>query len=156
MMLRKYEIVIRPSRRVMIRYGFVSGYESYDDAVTLEDAETQGVCLAGETQALCYDGETEAVDDVDCAEDLCTQLFDDHDTEVVVDVDDEGAKRNGVLDDTEALSDVDCVERVDNHTVVQDIMLQTCLQKQDDGDFKEVENTEECDTGPKTCEFNFF
>nr|XP_017219365.1 PREDICTED: uncharacterized protein LOC108196552 isoform X1 [Daucus carota subsp. sativus] len=126
----------------------LQGYESYDDAVTLEDAETQGVCLAGETQALCYDGETEAVDDVDCAEDLCTQLFDDHDTEVVVDVDDEGAKRNGVLDDTEALSDVDCVERVDNHTVVQDIMLQTCLQKQDDGDFKEVENTEECDTAP--------
>lgn len=130
---------------MLIIYGFVLGYGKYDNTVPFEDAESQGVCLAGETQALCFDGETQAVDNVDCTEDLCTQLSDD--TEVVADTDDEGTKKIKVLSDTEELSDVDYAKRVDSHTV--GTMLQTGLQKQNRGESKEVLISEEYNTGLK-------
>ncbi|KAK1390514.1 BRCT domain-containing protein [Heracleum sosnowskyi] len=110
----------------------------FDNTVPSEDDETQGACLAGETQA---------VDDLG-AEDLCTQLFDDCDTEVVVETDDDGTKQNEVLSDTEALSDVVSAKRVDSRTVEEETMLQTGVQKQNGGESKEVQIIEECNTGP--------
>lgn len=118
----------------------------FDNTVPSEDAETQGVCLAGETQA---------VDDLG-VEDLCTQLFDDCDTQVVVDTDDEGTKQNEVLSDTEALSDFDSMKRVDSHKVEEDTMLQTGLQKQNGGESNEVQISKGCNKGPVLEGFTSF
>lgn len=120
----------------------------FDDTVPLEDVETQVVNLGGETQVLSFGGETQAVDDLNCAEDICTQLFDDCNTEVVVDTDDEETERTEVLGDTEEWSDVDSVKRVGSHPVHQENMLQTALHKKVGGVSKAARTIEECNTGP--------
>lgn len=124
---------------MLISYHSALGCGLYDNTVPSEDAESQGVCLAGETQA---------VDDLG-AEDLCTQLFDDCYTEVVVDTDNEGTKQTKVLSDTEALCHDVPAKRVDSHTVEEEMMLQSCVQKQNGGESEEVQIIEERNTGLK-------
>ncbi|KAL8121647.1 uncharacterized protein LOC141659183 isoform X1 [Apium graveolens] len=118
----------------------------YDNTVPSEDAESQGVCLAGETQA---------VDDLG-SEDLCTQLLDDGYTEVVVDTDNDGTKQIEVLSDTEALPDVVFEKRVDSHTVEEEMMLQSCVRKQNGRESKEVQIIEKHNTGPVLEGFTSF
>lgn len=126
---------------------FVQSPGLFDDTVPHEDVETQVVNLGGETQVLNFGGETQAVEDLNCAEDVCTQLFDDCDTEVVVDTDDEETERTEVLGDTEEWSDVDSLKRVGSHPVHQENMLQTALHKQVGGISKAARTIEECNTG---------
>ncbi|XP_021291395.1 uncharacterized protein LOC110421980 isoform X1 [Herrania umbratica] len=71
-----------------------------DDNVPVEDAfETQVVNFCGETQVLNFGGETQVLDDVDCFENMETQLLDEFDDEVALDNDGEGTDVTEVLDD---------------------------------------------------------
>ncbi|XP_074341141.1 uncharacterized protein LOC141678683 isoform X2 [Apium graveolens] len=126
----------------------LDGSGSFDNTVPFEDAVTQVVCLAGETQVLDFDCETQAVENLDCAEDFCTQLCDDFDTEVVVDTDDEGTKQIEVLNDTEELSDVDSLKKVSSYPVELENIMQTAMHKQSGIERKDIPTTEECNKGP--------
>ncbi|KAL1806620.1 hypothetical protein ACET3Z_029688 [Daucus carota] len=127
---------------------FLDGSGSFDNTVPFEDAETQVVCLAGETQVLDFDCETQAVDNLDCTENLCTQLYDDFDMEVVGDTDDEGTKKTELVSDTEELSDVDSLKELGSHPGEPENILQTDVHKQSGGACKDIPVTKECNTGP--------
>lgn len=133
----------------MMSYDFVSGSGSFDNTVPFEDAETQVVCLAGETQVLDFDCETQAVDNLDCTENLCTQLYNDFDMEVVGDTDDEGTKKTELVSDTEELSDVDSLKELGSHPGEPENILQTDVHKQSGGACKDIPVTKECNTGLK-------
>ncbi|XWS39078.1 hypothetical protein CRYUN_Cryun18bG0019300 [Craigia yunnanensis] len=76
----------------------------YDDNVPVEDAfETQVVNLVGETQVLNFGGETQVLDDLDCFENMETQLLDEFDEEVALDSDGEATVGTEVLDDGDEL-----------------------------------------------------
>ncbi|XWS53687.1 hypothetical protein CRYUN_Cryun10bG0021900 [Craigia yunnanensis] len=79
----------------------------YDNNVPVEDAfETQAVNLDGETQVLNFGGETQVLDDLDCFENMETQLLDEFDDEVALDSDGEATDETEVLDDgDEVLND---------------------------------------------------
>lgn len=119
----------------------------FDDTVPFDDLETQAVDLGGETQLLYFGGETQAVDDLNCDDDVCTQLFDDLSTQVVVDTDDEGTERTEVLGEAEELTDVDSLRRVDSYLVNQENVMQTSLHIQVGGVSKAAWTIEECNTG---------
>lgn len=56
-----------------------------DDDLVIDALETQPVDLAGETQVLSIAGETQVLDEVDCDDDIDTQLLDVIDEEVSID-----------------------------------------------------------------------
>lgn len=141
---------------MIINCNFVSGSGSFDNTVPFEDAETQVVCLAGETQVLDFDCETQAVENLDCAEDMCTQLCDDFDTEVVVDTDDEGTKKTEVLSHTEELSDVDSMKKIGIYPGEPENIMQTAKNKQSGGECEDIMITEECNTGLKNVVIDIY
>lgn len=89
----------------------------FDDTVMFEDelatqvmdpdGETQLVNLGGETQMVNFDAEIEVMDIPDFVEQNGTQLFNDYDTEEVVDSDREGTENTEVVDESDELSDED-------------------------------------------------
>ena len=128
----------------------------FDDTLLVEDdfetqvnlgGETQVVNLGDETQVVNLGDETQVLDYLDGVENNGTQLlYDDCDTEVVVDTDDEGSGRTEILCDTDEVSDASIVrKRVD-----QENMLHTALQKNDGGLFqaqKRALSNEDCSSG---------
>ncbi|GMI69812.1 hypothetical protein HRI_000650500 [Hibiscus trionum] len=80
----------------------------FDDNISpVEDGfETQFLNLGGETQVLNLDGETQVLDDLDCFENMETQLLDEFDDKIVADSDGEGTEGTELLDhDGEVLND---------------------------------------------------
>lgn len=87
----------------------------FDDYnVQVEDGlETQALNLGGETQVLNFDGETQVLDDLDCFENMETQLLDEFNDAIAADSDGEGMEGTEILDQGDEVSNdevvtVDC------------------------------------------------
>ncbi|CAK9145504.1 unnamed protein product [Ilex paraguariensis] len=118
----------------------------FDDHVPLEDVfETQVLNLGGETPVLNFGGETQVMDDPNCEENICTQLVDVCDTEVVIGSNGEGTE---ILGDTEELSDGDSLKRGGNHPLDQENMQALC-KRVDDQSKEESDDlsNEKCSSG---------
>ncbi|MBA0612528.1 hypothetical protein Godav_013124, partial [Gossypium davidsonii] len=81
-----------------------------DNNVAVEDGlETQILNLGEETQVLDFGGETQVLDDLDCCENIETQLLDAFDVSVVLDSEGEGTDGTEVFDDGDEVSDDEVV-----------------------------------------------
>ncbi|XP_024995752.1 uncharacterized protein LOC112528935 isoform X2 [Cynara cardunculus var. scolymus] len=98
----------------------------FDDIVMFEDelatqvmdpdGETQLVNLGCETQVVNFDAEIEVMDFPDFVEQNGTQLFNDYDTEEVVDSDHEGTENTQVVDESDELSVEDSGRRASTNS----------------------------------------
>ncbi|KAK3000548.1 hypothetical protein RJ639_022247 [Escallonia herrerae] len=109
-------------RRTMLFDGTVPRENAFGNEAVNFDGETQMVDLGSETQAL---------ECLNCADDMDTQLVDNYDTEIV-DSEDEGTDRTEVLSDNE-LSDGDSVKRAGIRLVDQENLLYSTVSKQGEG-----------------------
>ncbi|MBA0585351.1 hypothetical protein Gorai_016131 [Gossypium raimondii] len=81
-----------------------------DNNVAVEDGlEIQILNLGEETQVLDFGGETQVLDDLDCCENIETQLLDAFDVSVVLDSEGEGTDGTEVFDDGDEVSDDEVV-----------------------------------------------
>ncbi|TYG98501.1 hypothetical protein ES288_A10G121700v1 [Gossypium darwinii] len=83
----------------------------FDDYnVQVEDGlETQALNLGGETQVLNFDGETQVLDDLDCFENMETQLLDEFNDAIAADSDSEGMEGTEILDQGDEVSNDEIV-----------------------------------------------
>ncbi|KAE8711943.1 BRCT domain-containing DNA repair protein, putative isoform 7 [Hibiscus syriacus] len=79
---------------------YVQNTVRFDDNIApMEDGfETKFPNVCGETQVSNLDGETQVLDDLDCLENMETQLLDEFGDEIVDDSDGEGTKGTDILD----------------------------------------------------------
>ncbi|XP_022760472.1 uncharacterized protein LOC111306803 isoform X2 [Durio zibethinus] len=94
-----------------VELNYLQSTVPFDDNNGLADyeLETQVLNLGGETQVLNFGSETQVLDDLDCFENMETQLLDEFNDEVAPDSDGEGTDGTEVLDDDDEVSNNEVV-----------------------------------------------